>query len=296
MGYFETMKLSMKTFDSAHRRGAGGGGVFFRRRTDSGDDGTGGGPAVSVVGATFRYGRGRSIALRDASLSIPRGAVTVLLGPNGAGKSTLLNGIAGLLPPCSGEVSLHVCAGCGGRRAAYVLQNTKVNDALPLTVREVVEMGRFRGPLTLRSSRDRAAVEEAMGRTGITHLSRRMFSHLSGGERQRALLAQGLAAQLDVLLLDEPAAGLDFDSEEAIREVVRQEREGGRTVVVASHCFDEAREADFVVLLAGRVVAAGSPGRVLTAENLGSVYRRRSAYMGATHLLEDGVEEASAAQ
>lgn len=243
--------------------------------------------AITVAGAEFRYGP--IAALREVSVSIPRGSTTALLGPNGAGKSTLLNGIAGLIPPHTGTVTLHVGTE-GRRRAAYVLQNTKVNEALPLTVQEVVYMGRYSGCMMIRPvrARDRAAVTEAMERTGVTHLARRPFSRLSGGERQRTLLAQGLAAQLDVLLLDEPTAGLDWSSMNNIREVIRQEKDRGRTVVVSTHHLDEARAADFVILLAGRVVAAGPPEQALTVENMTTAYQRELVEVGpGHHLLDD---------
>ena len=243
--------------------------------------------AITIAGAEFRYGP--TAALREVSVAIPRGAATVLLGPNGAGKSTLLNGIAGLIPPHTGTVTLHIGTG-GRRRAAYVLQNTKVNEALPLTVREVVQMGRYSGSMMIRPARarDRTAVAEAMERTGVTHLARQPFSRLSGGERQRTLLAQGLAAQLDLLLFDEPAAGLDFTSVNDIREVLRQEKARGRTVVVSTHHLDEARAADFVILLAGRVVAAGPPERALTVENMAAAYQRELVEVGpGRHLLDD---------
>ena len=244
--------------------------------------------AITIAGAEFRYGP--ITALREVSVDIPRGSATALLGPNGAGKSTLLNGIAGLIPPHSGTVTVHTKA-VGRRRAAYVLQNAKVNESLPLTVREVVLMGRYSG------KHDDAArpgpgpggrPAEAMERTGVTHLARRPFSRLSEGEMQRTLLAQGLAAQLDVLLLDEPAAGLDLTSINDIREVLRQEKKQGRTVVISTHHLDEARAADFVILLAGRVVAAGPPDRALTVENLAVAYQRELVEVGpGHHLLDD---------
>lgn len=243
--------------------------------------------AITIAGAEFRYGP--ITALRDVSVDIPRGSATALLGPNGAGKSTLLNGIAGLIPPYSGTVTVHTKA-VGRRRAAYVLQNAKVNESLPLTVREVVLMGRYSGSMMIRPARarDRAAAAEAMERTGVTHLARRPFSRLSEGEMQRTLLAQGLAAQLDVLLLDEPAAGLDLTSINDIREVLRQEIQQGRTVVISTHHLDEARAADFVILLAGRVVAAGPPDRALTVENLAAAYQRELVEVGpGHHLLDD---------
>lgn len=243
--------------------------------------------AVTMTDAEFRYGS--TAALREVSLSLSRGTATALLGPNGAGKSTLLNGIAGLIPPHSGKVTVHYHPGVR-RRVAYVLQNVKANEALPVTVREVVQMGRYAGCITWwrTGDRDREAVTEAMERTGVVHLARRPFSHLSGGERQRVLLAQGLAAGLDILLLDEPGAGLDLQSLAAIREVIRQETERGGTVVFATHHLDEARAADNVILLAGRVVAAGPPRSVLTVENMTAAYQRELVEVApGHHLLDD---------
>lgn len=243
--------------------------------------------AVTISGAEFRYGS--IAALREVSVALPRGSATALLGPNGAGKSTLLNGIAGLIAPHSGKVTVHYRPG-GRQRAAYVLQNAKVNEALPVTVREVVLMGRYKSWITLRRAgdRDREAAAEAMERTGVAHLARRHFSRLSGGERQRALLAQGLVAESDILLLDEPGAGLDLRSSAAIREVMRQETERGCTVVFATHHLDEARAADNVILLAGRVVAAGPPHKVLTVENMSAAYQRELVEVApGRHLLDD---------
>ena len=243
--------------------------------------------AVTITDAEFRYGS--IAALREVSVRLSRGTATALLGPNGAGKSTLLNGIAGLIPPHSGKVTIHYRSG-GRRRVAYVLQNVKANEALPVTVREVVQMGRYAGCITWRrpGDRDREAVAKAMERTDVVHLARRPFSGLSGGERQRVLLAQGLAAGLDILLLDEPGAGLDLQSLAAIREVIRQETERGSTVVFATHHLDEARAADNVILLAGRVVAAGPPGNVLTVENMTAAYQRELVEVApGHHLLDD---------
>lgn len=232
--------------------------------------------AVVIDGAEFRYGK--VPALRGVSFSIPKGAVAVVLGSNGSGKSTLLHGIAGLTRPHSGTVSV---VGSGQRRAAYVLQNTSVNRSLPLTLEEVVRMGRYSGMAAgpYRAA-DRTAVSEAMRRTGVTHLARRPFSHLSGGEKQRALLAQGLSAQPKLLLLDEPTTGLDVASVERIRRVIAEEKRLGNTTVMTSHNLDEARESDFVILLAGgRVVAAAAPGKTLTAANLAVAYGQTSEHV-----------------
>ena len=227
--------------------------------------------AVTASDVVFRYGR--HTAIDRSTFEIPAGGITALIGPNGAGKSTILGGIAGLLRPVSG--TLHVPPIDGRpRQLAYVMQATKVNEALPITVREVVTMGRYTtaGPYRRLRSRNRAEVQQAMDRMGIADLAQRHVQSLSGGERQRVFVAQGLAQTHDVLLLDEPLTGLDLTSAQAIDEVIHDEQASGCTVVMSTHDLAEARVADHVVLLAGRVIATGAPDVVLTTEKLTSAY------------------------
>lgn len=246
----------------------------------------GGGSAVSITGGVFRYGA-RTV-LECSKLDIPAGAVTALIGPNGAGKSTLLNGIAGLLSPAPGRITL---GRADGRPCccSYVLQDTKINQSLPVTVREVVTMGRYAGRGFLRplSRRDRRLVDEAMERTGVTHLARRHLSRLSGGELHRVLLAQGLVQDHEILLLDEPATGLDLVSMQAIRDTVREENARGCTVILTTHDLADAWGAHYVVLLAGRVVAAGPPREALAAANLAEAYGAGLFNVEGSHLLLD---------
>ena len=226
---------------------------------------------ISARDVVFRYGD--TVAIDTSSFDIPEGAITALIGPNGSGKSTLLNGIAGLIRPSSGSVVVSPTAR-GPRRIAYVLQGTKVNEALPVTVAEVVGMGRFHGvPFRARlDAVDREAVAAALARMDITDLAARHMSELSGGQRQRVFVAQGLAQVHDVLLLDEPVTGLDVPSAQAIDDVIHDEHARGCTVVMTTHDLAEARVADHVVLLAGRVVAWGPPDDVLTVANLTEAY------------------------
>ena len=244
------------------------------------------GPAVAIVDAAFRYGT--RVALESSSVSIPSGSVTALIGPNGSGKSTLLNGIAGLVAPASGRVTI---GQVNGRplRIAYVLQDTKVNQSLPVTVREVVSMGRYagKGPLRPLSREDRRMIDEVMERTSITRLAKRHLSRLSGGQRHRVLLAQGLVQDHDILLLDEPVTGLDMVSIQAIRDTVREEAERGCTVVLTTHDLADAWAADHVVLLAGRVVTSGQPREVLQSSFLIEAYGAALLNVDGTHLLLD---------
>lgn len=236
----------------------------------------GGPPAVVAVGVTLAHGR--HVALAGVDVALPAGRVTALIGPNGSGKSTLLDAVAGLLPLMAGRLEvLGDAPGAQRRRVAYVLQSTEVGPHLPVTVRETVRMGRYavRGVAGRLGADDRRLVEEAMDRLGVADLAGRQLAELSGGQRQRVLVAQGLAQDGDLLLLDEPVTGLDVVSRQQILGVIAAERDAGRTVVVTTHDLDEAAAADHVVLLAGRVVAAGPPGEVLVPEVLRQAYGGR---------------------
>lgn len=233
-------------------------------------------PSVALAGVTLAHGR--HVALRDVDLTLPAGATTALIGPNGAGKSTLLHAVAGLAAPSVGTVTIGGRpAGQARHRVAYVLQSTAVADHLPITVAEVVTMGRYAGGGSMGRLRatDRARIGEAIERLELGGLEKRHLGELSGGQRQRVFVAQGLAQDADVLLLDEAVAGLDAPSRERILEVVAEERTAGRVVVLSTHDLGEAADADQVVLLAGRVVAAGTPSTVLTRHHLAEAYGAR---------------------
>jgi manganese transport system ATP-binding protein len=227
--------------------------------------------AVTATDLTLAYGP--RIALAPSSFVIPRGGITVLIGPNGSGKSSLLAAIAGLLQPSSGQIGVQTANGDGRSRISFVLQSTTVNETLPVTVREVVTMGRYAGnPRRRLDADDQAAVDDAMRRMDITGLAGMHLSELSGGQRQRVLVAQGLAQDHDILLLDEPLTGLDLPSAQAIDQVIHDETSTGCTIVMTSHDLAEAQVADHVLLLSGRVVASGPAESVLTVENLTAAY------------------------
>ncbi|MGH8873820.1 MAG: metal ABC transporter ATP-binding protein [Acidimicrobiia bacterium] len=245
-------------------------------------------PAVVARDLELRYGS--RVALARSSFEIPSARVTAVIGPNGSGKSTLLNGLAGLREPDAG--SLEVLGSRPERirrRIAYVLQSTKVNETLPVTVREVVAMGRYAalGLFGRFERSDRAAVDAALDGLGLTDVAGDHLSELSGGQRQRVFVAQGLVQDHDLLLLDEPFTGLDLVSASVIAEVIQRERQIGCTVVMTTHDLAEAFEADHVLLLAGRVVAAGPPERVLTAERLSAAYRSRVIDVDGRLLVDD---------
>ncbi|MCP2330192.1 zinc ABC transporter ATP-binding protein AztA [Actinoalloteichus caeruleus] len=221
-------------------------------------------PGITVREVSAGYGPVR--VLDQVTAEIPHRRVTAILGPNGAGKSSLLNVIAGTLPATSGTI-----LGLGPRPPAYVPQRSEVSDALPITVRATVAMGRWahRGPWRRLTRADRAVIDDCLAELGISDLAERQLGAVSGGQRQRALVAQGLAQQADLLLLDEPAAGLDLSARSLIDDALRGARDRGTTVVRVTHDLEAAHEADHCVLLReGRVMAQGDPATVLDADTI----------------------------
>jgi ABC-type Mn2+/Zn2+ transport system ATPase subunit len=232
-------------------------------------------PSYAASATDLRLAYGPRTALGGATFALPTGSVVALIGPNGSGKSTLLRALAGLAEPGSGTLDVPARRTRGA--VALVLQTTDVDRHLPITVRETVTMARYaiRGPFARLRPADRAAVREALARMDVADLAGRQLHELSGGQRQRVLVAQGLAQQAELLLLDEPVTGLDVVSRELIFEAVTAERAAGRTVVVSTHDLDDARRADLVMLLANRVVAFGPPDEVLTDGPLSAAYGGR---------------------
>ena len=249
-------------------------------------DSTGGSaPAVEIH--DVRVHRGGHEVLHVEHLEIPIG-VTALVGPNGSGKSTLLHAIADVLPTRSGSITVN-------GDVAYVLQTQHASEHLLVTAGEVVALARAaeRGPFRRLKADDRSAIRTAMERLGVADLSKRHLAEMSGGQRQRVFVAQGLAQNADVLLLDEPVAGLDIVSIRQIRQIINEERDAGRAVVVATHDLDEAARADHVVLVNGTIISSGTPAAALTPENLKAAYGGRVLELGDDLVaIDDGVHHA----
>ncbi|HEX9259577.1 MAG TPA: metal ABC transporter ATP-binding protein [Acidimicrobiales bacterium] len=213
---------------------------------------------------------GRAV-VGDIELDVGAGQSLALVGTNGSGKSTLLRTIVGLLPPVAG--ALEVVDGSPGHapaRVAYLGQFHPTASALPLRAVDVVRMGRYprHGLVGRLTSADERAVREAMSRLDITALAEAPLRSLSGGQRQRVHLAQVLAREADLLVLDEPTAGLDAAGRERYLQLVADETGRGATVVTATHDIGEALRCDQALLLARRIVASGRPEDVLTPDRL----------------------------
>ena len=233
---------------------------------------------VALTARALTVSFGGVPALLDVDLEVSAGASVALLGPNGAGKSTLFGAAIGLVAPSSGSVELH------SRRVAFVPQHLDVDETFPVTVGDVVRMGRYGdlGWFGRVTERDRTLVADALAALGIAALRDRRFGSLSGGERQRTLLAQAVAQDAEILLLDEPLTGVDVPTQEAIRGLLSRWREDGRTVIVATHDLASAtRDYDLVVCLNRRVVAFGPAETTCTEGVLYETFAGRIVRVGS---------------
>jgi ABC-type Mn2+/Zn2+ transport system ATPase subunit len=219
------------------------------------------------------------VALEDVSLKVARGEFLAVIGPNGSGKTTLLKIILGLVRPASGQVSVFGRApwelGGDQWRIGYCPQVLAVDLNFPVRAGEAVLMGRYGriGLLRRPSAVDRAAARRAMERVGIADLAERPIAHLSGGQRQRVFLARALAAEPELLLLDEPTTGVDVAATESLYELLRGLHDTGVTILVVSHDVGVvASYVDGVACVNRRLVAHGRPEEVLASDALEQMY------------------------
>lgn len=224
--------------------------------------------ALSVRDLVVRYDR--VLALDGASFELRGGEALGIVGPNGSGKSTLLKTVAGLLKPTSGDARVFdkPPRSLEHGAIAYVPQIEDVDWTFPATVRDVVSMGRFpQLRLWQRfSATDRAIVDRALDEVHMSDLAQRQISQLSGGQQQRAFVARALAQEPKILLLDEPTTGVDAQTEEALRLVVRAKVRDGLPVIMTTHDLDRASDwFDRLMVLDRRVLAMGTPDDVLVS-------------------------------
>lgn len=222
----------------------------------------------------FSAGYDGKTVLRDISLSIPQGAVTVIVGPNGCGKSTLLKALAGILPATGsaaldGRELLGLDRGEWAKVVAFLPQNRPVPE---IAVKNLVLHGRFPYLSYPRRYRreDYRAAEAALERMGIAELSERTLPTLSGGQRQKVYIAMALAQDTPVVLMDEPNAFLDIAHQLQLMEQAKALAEEGKTVVLVLHDLSMALECadSMVVLRDGECLFAGRPEEAFLSGSL----------------------------
>lgn len=209
--------------------------------------------------------------VRNINFAIERGQSLALVGVNGSGKSTLLKTLAGLLPTIRGD--LRVLGNPPGRsphQVAYLSQFHRSGFILPLRAMDAVRMGRFasRGLLGKMTGEDEGLIVQAMKGMRVWDLADKPLFSLSGGQQQRVYIAQALAGHADLLLLDEPTAGLDAGAKEVYQEAIRSELRRGASVIAATHDIQEAMDSDQAMLLAREVIAIGRGKDIITAQTL----------------------------
>ena len=233
---------------------------------------------LKVENLSFSYPRGPAI-FKQVGFELQAGHILSILGANGAGKSTLLNCIAGLLPPKTGTIQL------GNQNAAemslrdvatYIGYVPQIhNPAYAYTVREFVVMGRtpYLHSFASPGKADYEIAEQAVARLNITHLLNKAYTEISGGERQLAIIAQALAQQPKILMLDEPTAHLDYGNQMRTIRLIRSLAEEGYAVIFTTHVPDHSLFlGGDVAVFNGKTIVIGEATAILTSKILSELY------------------------
>jgi len=231
---------------------------------------------------------GDKYAINELTFSIGQGDRVALIGPNGAGKSTLFKAIAGLIPFTHGEISV-IGEDCRSSHAfvGYVPQQNEIDWAFPVTVHDVVMMGRARHNRWLPwwGTSNHTVVKDLLDQLNLSSLANRQISQLSGGQRRRVFIARALAQGSRILLMDEPFTGVDTIAEQEIMNTLDVLTQQGITILLATHDMGRAaRDFDRILLMKRRIIAYDTPDKVMTADVL------RQAYSGALAVFQQGNE------
>ena len=231
-------------------------------------------PAVEVHDLTVTYHK--KPVLWDIDLTLPRGSIIGIIGPNGAGKSTLIKAMMDLVPHSSGYVRIFNRDIDEVRnKVSYVPQKESVDWDFPASVMDVVLMGRYArlGLFKRPRKADREVALDCLKKVGMEAYKSRQIAQLSGGQQQRVFLARALAQEADIYFMDEPFAGVDAATEQAVIELLREMSEKGKTVVVIHHDIQSALEYfNWIVLLNMRLVASGPTAQTLIPSLLEETY------------------------
>ncbi|MBN2257472.1 MAG: metal ABC transporter ATP-binding protein [Anaerolineaceae bacterium] len=230
-------------------------------------------------------------AITNLTLQIPHGSQVAIVGPNGAGKSTLFKVLVGLLPVQKGSIHIHARPiGQHHDCVAYIPQREEVDWMFPVSVRDVVGMGRFAhtGFLRRTNSRDRSVVEECLKKMELTEFAESPVSDLSGGQQQRVFLARALAQEPHILLMDEPFTGVDATTTETTLGLLQDLKKDKVTVLISTHDLNlAAANFDLVMLLNRKLIAFGTSENALTRETLRAAFGDKLVTMEGTFLVDD---------
>jgi len=246
--------------------------------------------ALEVEQLTVNYEK--TAVLWDLNFFIPREKMVGVIGPNGAGKSTLLKAAMGLIHPVSGKISFFgLPLDKARKRVAYVPQRASVDWDFPITALDLVLMGSYGrlGLLKWVSRKEKEAANEALAQVGMDRFAHRQIGQLSGGQQQRLFIARALLQNADIYLMDEPFAGVDIATENALISLFSSLRDQGKTILCVHHDLSTAeRYFNWIVLLNTCLIASGSPQDVFTQQNLLRTYGRSSALLDEAAALVQG--------
>ncbi|MBA2443629.1 MAG: metal ABC transporter ATP-binding protein [Rubrobacter sp.] len=224
--------------------------------------------------------------LWDVSFKAPEGQLVAIVGPNGAGKTTLLKVIMGLMQPAAGRATIYGQPFARARQwVGYVPQRGSVDWDFPTDALDVVMMGLYGklGWFRRPGRHERQKAMECLEKVGMADFAGRQISQLSGGQQQRVFLARALAQDAHLYLTDEPFAGVDYKTEQAIVALLRELRDAGKTVVVVHHDLGTVAEYfDRVVILNKELVAEGPVKEAFTRETVAAAYGGNVAFLSGT--------------
>lgn len=230
--------------------------------------------SISVHDLSISYDRKR--VLTNIFLNVEAGKVIGVVGPNGAGKSTLFKSILNLIDVQSGKILIEGVPIEENRKSiAYVPQRDEVDWDFPAIVNDIVLMGRYphKSVWQRLSKHDQDIADQAMQNLGIANLKNRQIGQLSGGQQQRVFIARALCQKPSIFLLDEPFVGVDIPTEERIIQILKQQAEAGKTLLVVHHDLSTVMQYfDQVILLNQRLIAFGDTDKVFTQENIAKAY------------------------